>query len=51
MSQWPKRNQLQETTAAPVAEAGVLSDICPDPLVIQTDWHTSLSTYALYNLL
>ena len=27
----------EETAAAPVAEAGVLSDICPDPLVIQTD--------------
>ena len=41
----------EETAAAPVAEAGVLSDICPDPLVIQTDWHTESEHGALYNLL
>ena len=37
--------------SAPAAEAGVLTDVCPDPLVIQTDWHTESEHGALYNLL
>ena len=37
-----EESTTEETTAAPAAEAGVLADICPDPLVIQTDWHLSL---------
>jgi hypothetical protein len=43
-----------EETAAesePVAESGALAGICPDPLVIQTDWHTESEHGALYNLL
>ena len=33
------------------AQGVSLADVCPDPLVIQTDWHTESEHGALYNLL
>jgi len=33
------------------ASGGVLADVCPSPLVIQTDWHAESEHGALYNLI
>ncbi len=42
-----------ESTTAPAEEAatGPLAGICPDPIVIQTDWFPEAEHGALYNLL
>ena len=50
----PAGEPAEEPAAEPVAEPvadGVLADICPSPLVIQTDWHAESEHGALYNLI
>ncbi|MDA3006870.1 MAG: hypothetical protein O2969_04680, partial [Actinomycetota bacterium] len=44
----PAGEPAEEPAAEPVAD-GVLADICPSPLVIQTDWHAESEHGALYN--
>ena len=46
----PAAEPAEEPAAEPVAD-GVLADICPSPLVIQTDWHAESEHGALYNLI
>ena len=46
----PAEEPAEEPAAEPVAD-GVLADICPSPLVIQTDWHAESEHGALYNLI
>ena len=46
----PAGEPAEEPAAEPVAD-GVLADICPSPLVIQTDWHAESEHGALYNLI
>ena len=46
----PAEEPADEPAAEPVAD-GVLADICPSPLVIQTDWHAESEHGALYNLI
>ncbi|MGA1037237.1 MAG: hypothetical protein ACO3VQ_05430, partial [Ilumatobacteraceae bacterium] len=45
----------EESAEAPAEEAASdsasLADVCPETLVIQTDWHTEAEHGALYNLL
>ena len=46
----PAEAPAEAPAAEPVAD-GLLADICPSPLVIQTDWHAESEHGALYNLI
>ena len=51
----PAEAPAEESAEAPAEETASdtasLADVCPETLVIQTDWHTESEHGALYNLL